>query len=96
MTFEELTTVAKNINEALKPLKAKKLSVCAHAHNASSVQPKDYILIEGIKNLHSTGSFTSADRTAIDSIINKHVKPLNGEVKAGRIDPCMCIRIITI
>ncbi len=91
MNFKEIDAIAK----ALKALSEKKLYVCAHAYPASGVKPKDYILVEGIKNLRSTGRLTFADRHAIANVISKHIKLHNGELKHGCKDPCMFIEIIT-
>lgn len=95
MKFEDIDTLAVTLNAKLKYLSKDKLFICAHAYHANSVQPKDYILVEGIKNLRSTGRFTSVDRRAIDALITNQLEPLSPQISAPNNDPCMYVRIIT-
>lgn len=80
MNRDDLKNIAEALNADLKSLKAKHLYISAFFYSASSVNPTklpDRILVEGIKNLSTTGKFTSNDRAAVNNIINRHCKDLN-------------------
>lgn len=95
LKFNEIDKVAQSMKSELKALSSKKLYISAHAYHANAAQPNDYILIEGIKNLRSTGRFKPEDREAVNCVIRKHVDKHNGKIKLLTADPCMHNAIIT-
>jgi len=66
MKFDELKTNATKLTADLRSLSNHKLYVCANAYAAEANYP-DRIIVEGIKNLHTTGRFTAADRSLINT-----------------------------
>jgi len=80
MNSNDLMTIAKTLNDDLKSLQSRRLYITAHFERASSVDPAKYpdrILVNGIKNLRSTGRFTYDDRAAANAIIHRHCDGLN-------------------
>ena len=95
LEFTEMVNVAQGMQQDLMDLASKKLYMSAHAHHATMAQPVDHILVEGIKNLSSTGRFKPEDREAVNHIIRKHVDKHNGKIKLLTADSCMHNAIIT-
>lgn len=95
LEFNEMDKVAQGMQQDLMDLASKKLYMSAHAHHATMAQPVDHILVEGIKNLSSTGRFKPEDREAVNCVIRKHVDKHNGKIKLLTADPCMHNAIIT-
>lgn len=80
MNRVDLKNIAETLNADLKTLKAQRLYISAFFYSASSSNPTklpDRIVVEGIKNLNTTGKFTSNDRAAVNHIINRHCGDLN-------------------
>ena len=95
LDFNEIDKVARNMRHDLMDLASKKLYIHACAYHANAVQSNDYIFVEGIKNLNSTGRFKPEDREAVNCVIRKHVDKHNGKIKLLTADPCMHNAIIT-
>lgn len=95
LEFNKIDKVARSMQQDLMDLASKKLYMHACAYHANAVQPNDYILVEGIKNLRSTGRFKLEDREAVNHVIHKHVDKHNGKIKLLTADPCMHNAIIT-
>ena len=89
-----LKDIAENINADLKALSAKKLYVTANFFSASDSYP-DRIVVEGIKNLRSTGKFTNDDILQVSTAIKKHFSSKTLEIKENLSDRSIYIAVIT-
>ena len=90
-----LREIAENIRDELNPLSSKKLYVVANFFGASDSYP-DRIVIEGIKNLKSTGKFTNDDILQIRTAIKKHFSSKTLDIKENLSDRAMYIAVITV
>ena len=89
-----LKDIAENINADLKALSAKKLYVTANFFSASDSYP-DRIVVEGIKNLRSTGKFTNDDILQVRTAIKNHFSSKTLEIKENLSDRAIYIAVIT-
>lgn len=94
MNESNLKDIAENINADLKALSAKKLYVTANFFSASDSYP-DRIVVEGIKNLRSTGKFTNDDILQVRTAIKKHFSSKTLEIKENLSDRSIYIAVIT-
>ena len=90
-----LKDIAENINADLKALSAKKLYVTANFFFSASDSYPDRIVVEGIKNLRSTGKFTNDDILQVRTAIKKHFSSKTLEIKENLSDRAMYIAVIT-
>ena len=86
-----MTSLCAKLNADFKRLTKDKLFITASVHPNF----KDQIIIEGIKNLRTTGRFTDEDRDKVNTIINRHLETGNFEFKILANDPCMHNAVIT-
>ena len=91
---DNLKDIAESINAELKSLSSKKLYVSANFFSASDSYP-DRIVVEGIKNLRSTGKFTNDDILQVRTAIKKHFSSKTLEIKENLSDRAMYIAVIT-
>ena len=92
--MENLKDIAESINAELKLLSTKKLYVTANFFAASDNYP-DRIVIEGIKNLRSTGKFTNDDILQVRTAIKNHFSSKTLEIKENLSDRAIYIAVIT-
>ena len=92
--MENLKDIAESINTELKPLSAKKLYMTANFFAASDNYP-DRIVVEGIKNLRSTGKFTNDDIFQVRSAIKNHFSSKTLSIEENLSDRAIYIAIIT-
>ena len=92
--MENLKDIAEHINAELKLLSAKKLYVTANFFSASDNYP-DRIVVEGIKNLRSTGKLTNDDILQVRTAIRNHFSSKTLEIKENLSDRAIYIAVIT-
>ena len=91
---DNLKDIAESINAELKSLSSKKLYVSANFFSASDSYP-DRIVVEGIKNLRSTGKFTNDDILQVRTAIKNHFSSKTLEIKENLSDRAIYIAVIT-
>lgn len=92
--MENLKDIAESINAELKLLSTKKLYVSANFFAASD-NYSDRIVVEGIKNLRSTGKFTNDDILQVRTVIKNHFSSKTLEIKENLSDRAIYIAVIT-
>lgn len=92
--MENLKDIAESINAELKLLSTKKLYVSANFFSASDNYP-DRIVVEGIKNLRSTGKLTNDDILQVRTAIKNHFSSKTLEINENLSDRAIYIAVIT-
>ena len=91
---DNLKDIAESINAELKSLSSKKLYVSANFFSASDNYP-DRIVVEGIKNLRSTGKLTNDDILQVRTAIKNHFSSKTLEINENLSDRTIYIAVIT-
>lgn len=96
MTVEDLKEIAPKMNDAFKSLiKNKHLYITSFFYPAEAGYP-DRILVQGIKNLRTTGKFGPADLQAVDKIVYGFVDDSLTLKRLNINDPCIYNLLITV
>ena len=95
MTVENLKELAVKMHKTFTTLQAKRLYVTAFFYPAEAGY-SDRILVQGIKNLRTTGKFRPADLQAIDKIISDFTDDSLNLKRLNANDSCMYNLLITI